>query len=307
MRLAAHARDGYSLRFLSADTLSDADASQEFWAAQAAVAAAFDGGAPGARFHVGSGSLARWLPPLDAVPRRGRGRHYLALDPARVARWREVVRKLPASVQVDPLPSSGGARGPPERVLTVGLAWRSLVNNVDRAPSYATAEQLGGLLLPLKVPPAGAGAGAADAAFRIVRLQYDECAAELQEIYDKFGVRVHDVGCDLLDDLDDAAHLMAALDVVVTPMVSTADLAGATGAVPVLVFAPTQAHFRLLGRHAAAAPGEAVQMPCFGGGIEEGVGGVHVFGQRPPRSGVWATCFADIAAALHAMFARKFA
>ena len=254
------------------------------------------------------------------MPRADARRAYLALDPARVAAWRARVRALPASVRVEPLPGELRVVGAPEaeagRVLNVGIAWRSLVTNVDRSPSYATAEDLGGLLLPLSVPPIARTSARAPngeerrlprPAFRFVRLQYDDCAGEIDEVFDRFGVRVHDVGCDLRDDLDDSAHLMAALDVIVSPMISTADIAGATGAVPVLVFAPTLAHARLLGRHVnAAAPlSDGVHMPNFGYGIN-GRGGVRVFEQRPARSGDWATAFEDIAAKLHAMFREKF-
>ena len=122
------------------------------------------------------------------------------------------------------------------------------------------------------------GGGGANIVF--VRLQYDECAAELRAIRRLHGVGVWDAGVDLFDDLDDSAALIAALDAVVTPMVSTLDLAGALGTTPVFAFAPTAVHERFLGEGARG------RFPWYRD--------VKVFAQQPAWSGSWTGVFRRI-------------
>ena len=88
--------------------------------------------------------------------------------------------------------------------MTVGVAWRSMLKSWERRFHYASINDLASLFLPFQEIK--------DILF--VRLQYDECGAELDEINAKFGVVVHDLGVNLRDDLDEAAALMSALDYV---------------------------------------------------------------------------------------------
>ncbi|MBU0593649.1 MAG: flagellar protein FlbA, partial [Gammaproteobacteria bacterium] len=63
-----------------------------------------------------------------------------------------------------------------------------------------------------------------------INLQYDQCQAELEAARQQFGVQIHMApGINLKDELDEAAALTAALDLVITAGTSVGDLAGALG------------------------------------------------------------------------------
>ncbi|MEC3929563.1 flagellar protein FlbA, partial [Citrobacter braakii] len=67
-------------------------------------------------------------------------------------------------------------------------------------------------------------------------LQYDDCAAEIAEASNRFGVRIHRWrDLDLMNDFENAAALVANLDLVISPAMSAGELAGALG-VPVWRF-----------------------------------------------------------------------
>ncbi|MFD1628029.1 tetratricopeptide repeat protein [Azospirillum griseum] len=145
--------------------------------------------------HIAAGSLPRHLRPrLSDFPARA---GWLRADPAAVERWRA---RFPADA------------------LTVGLCWRSRFMNAERAANYTTLDRWGPILtLP---------------GLRLVNLQYDECEAELAEAEARFGVRILRPDLDLLTDLDGAAALTSALDLVISAGTSVAEMAGALG-VPV--------------------------------------------------------------------------
>ncbi len=111
-----------------------------------------------------------------------------------------------------------------------------------------------------------------------------------------------DAGVDLLDDLDESAALIAALDAVVTPMVSTLDLAGALAhGPPTFAFVPTARGDRMLGTHRPEHAGPA-HIPWFGAPVAnpevDGSNAVRIFSQDPPYSGDWAAVFKELGAAL---------
>lgn len=142
-----------------------------------------------------TGSLGRHLRMgAERFPVRDR---LLLPDPARVAALRERIDVL----------------GPQPKV---GICWRSRASGRTRAEYYPDMADLGPVLtLP-------------DVIF--VNLQYDDCAAELAEVRQRFGVDVHVIdGLDLFDDLDGSAALTAALDVVVSANTSVATIAGGVG------------------------------------------------------------------------------
>ena len=93
-----------------------------------------------------------------------------------------------------------------------------------------------------------------------------------------FGVAVVDAGVDLLDDLDGAAALVAALDAVVTPLTSTLDLAGGLALTPTFAFLPSCVHARGLGTADGSLPWydpAVVRGFCRRGeGVDEGWGPV---------------------------------
>jgi len=106
--------------------------------------------------------------------------------------------------------------------LKVGLCWRSRARGRTRAEYYPEVADLAPILAVPGVV--------------FVNLQYDDCAAELDDIHARFGVKVHAIGgLDLFDDLDGSAALTAALDYVVSANTSVATIAGGVG-IPAIEF-----------------------------------------------------------------------
>ncbi|KAA0677028.1 tetratricopeptide repeat-containing protein [Azospirillum brasilense] len=128
---------------------------------------------------------------------------WLVPDPGRLDRWRDRLDAL----------------GPG---LKVGIAWRSQVMDGERRAAYVTLDAFAPLFaLPGVV---------------FVNLQYGDCAAEIAAAEAHFGVAIHRWDdLDLKDDFEAAAALTANLDLVLTPAVSSGELAGALG-VPVWRF-----------------------------------------------------------------------
>ncbi|TWA74441.1 Flp pilus assembly protein TadD [Azospirillum brasilense] len=125
---------------------------------------------------------------------------WLVPDPGRLDRWRDRLAAL----------------GPG---LKVGIAWRSQIMDGERRAAYVTLDAFAPLFaLPGVV---------------FVNLQYGDCAAEIAAAEARFGVTIHRWDdLDLKDDFEGAAALTATLDLVLTPAISTGELAGALG-VPV--------------------------------------------------------------------------
>jgi tetratricopeptide (TPR) repeat protein len=148
-----------------------------------------------ADFHVAAGSLPRYLRRSLADFPRHEG--YLHAAPERLA---EMARRL----------DRHGAR------VRVGLCWRSRLSGAARDRFYARIEDFA----PLLARP--------DLTF--VNLQYDECAVELTAAHMLSAnpiIALNDL--DLMHDVDGAAALTAAVDLVVSVVTSVADMAGALG------------------------------------------------------------------------------
>ncbi len=141
------------------------------------------------------GSLARHLRPrLESFPASS---GYLAVDHERRGQWR---------ARLDAL-------GPG---LKVGICWRSKLITDQRRPWLM---ELSDLAPVLRVPGAV-----------FVNLQYDECREEIEDARRRFGVTIHQMpGIDLMQEIDNAAALSAAADVIVSAWVSVATTAGALG------------------------------------------------------------------------------
>ena len=141
------------------------------------------------------GSLLRgFRRSVDAFPSRPA---FLVADPARVAYWRSELKAL------------GGG-------LKVGLLWKSLKVSAQRARFYAPFAEWAAVL---------GGPGV-----RFVNLQYGDCALELAQARDQFGVDIWSPpGLDLTQDLDDVAALSSALDLVLGPANATINIAAACG------------------------------------------------------------------------------
>ncbi len=152
--------------------------------------------------------FARDLPSL-ADP----GGAVLKADPARVAHWRAVL----------------GA-GDPRPV--VGLTWKSRKTYGDRLKQYPPFEAFAGLL---RLP-----------GVRFVNLQYGDCGAELEQAR-AWGAALWDgSGLDLMNDIDGAAALSAATDLVIGVGNASTNLAAALG-VPAWFIAPRAASWPRLG------------------------------------------------------------
>ncbi|MBE0614770.1 MAG: hypothetical protein IH604_13960 [Burkholderiales bacterium] len=178
-----------------------------------------DAGEDGGSHEGGSARIVDREIPMGSLPRIFRNRRddfprhsgYLRADPARIAYWRSRLDKL----------------GPG---LKVGLSWRGGIASTRRHLRSVTLEEF----LPLMRLPAG-----------FVSLQYGDCTADLSAIKQQ--------GVDLphwqeaLDDYDETAALVCALDLVISVCTAVIHLAGALGR-PVWVLVPSVAEWRYLDR-----------------------------------------------------------
>lgn len=98
----------------------------------------------------------------------------------------------------------------------VGVCWRSMVMDTNRRKYFSPMEMWRPVL---SVP-----------GVTFVNLQYGECRAELALAREKLGVTIHNFeDLNLKDDLDGAAALTDACDLVLSAPTSTAAMAGALG------------------------------------------------------------------------------
>lgn len=147
-------------------------------------------------FQIPAGSLPALLrPSLDHFPPRLEG---LIPCPDRVALWRQRLDALPPG-------------------LRIGLCWRSRDLAARRSRSYTSLRDW----QPLLTRPG----------VQIIRLQYDDCAAEIADAEARFGITLHQwADLDLKDDFEGVAALMVNLDLVITGPTSVGELAAALGA-----------------------------------------------------------------------------
>ncbi len=100
--------------------------------------------------------------------------------------------------------------------LKVGICWRSMMLDAKRSKYYSVLDQWGPLL---KTP-----------GMRFVNLQYGDCAEELARAEEQHRVKIETIpGLNLKDDIDGAAALSAAMDLVISAPTAAAALAGAVG------------------------------------------------------------------------------
>jgi tetratricopeptide (TPR) repeat protein len=149
----------------------------------------------GADFQTPLGNLARWFrTSLDDFPRQG---GFLVPDADQVMAYRDWLESLGTG-------------------LKVGISWRSMLRGGYRDLHYTELDQWGEIL---KTP-----------GVVFVNLQYGDCAEELADARQRFGVEIHQApGLDLKDDLDQAASLTSALDMVISAGTSVCAMAGALG------------------------------------------------------------------------------
>jgi tetratricopeptide (TPR) repeat protein len=130
-------------------------------------------------------------------------RGYLHADPAKVERWRARLAAL----------------GPGPKL---GLSWRGGLQKTGRVWRSLDLEQM---------VPALRAEG-----LHLVNLQYGECREELEELERRHGLRVHHWP-EAIDDYDETAALVCALDLTLSVCTALVHLAGALGR-PVWVMAP---------------------------------------------------------------------
>ena len=118
-------------------------------------------------------------------------------DAARVDAWRERLAAL--------------GPGP-----YVGISWRSKIQTAERRLEYTRLDEWGEIFA---VP-----------GVTWVNLQYDDCNRELRDAEQRFGVQIHRWDwLDLMNDFDEVAALITALDLVVAPFNAVSMLSGALG------------------------------------------------------------------------------
>jgi tetratricopeptide (TPR) repeat protein len=98
----------------------------------------------------------------------------------------------------------------------IGICWRSMMLGAKRAKYYSVLDAWGPIL---KTP-----------GVTFVNLQYGDCADELARVAEQLGVTIHAIeGLDLKNDIDGAAALSAALDLVVSAPTAAAATAASVG------------------------------------------------------------------------------
>jgi hypothetical protein len=156
--------------------------------------------------YVAAGSLARrFRRSLDAFPQRP----FLQADPARVAFWKSRLDAL----------------GPGRKI---GLSWRGGIGLTGRKRRSFSLEDL----LPI-LRLRG---------LQFVNLQYTDVREEMRTLEQRHGVRLHHWQ-EAIDDYDETAALVCALDGVLTVCTAIVHLSGALGR-PALVMVPFGADWR---------------------------------------------------------------
>jgi capsular polysaccharide export protein len=141
------------------------------------------------------------------------GTPFLKADPDEVTQWQE---------RLEPLRNS---------MLLIGISWRSSLVSSARNEHYLTIQELSPLF---EVP-----------GILFVNLQYDECSEEVAWVEQHYpGKLIHFAELDQYNDLDGTAALMKALDLVISPATTVAELAGALGCPTWLLSNSSELHWR---------------------------------------------------------------
>ncbi|MGE3335091.1 MAG: tetratricopeptide repeat protein [Rhodospirillaceae bacterium] len=156
--------------------------------------------------QIAAGSLGQYLRRSFADFPRHTG--YLKADPAKTAHFRDSYRALAAGRRI------------------VGIAWRS------RNPSLGAAKsaELSNMRAILETPNV-----------LFVNLQYGDCAADLADVRERFGVDIfHDASVDSLVDTDAFFAQVAAMDAVVTTSNTAVHVAGSQNVPTWLLLPPAK-------------------------------------------------------------------
>ena len=145
--------------------------------------------------HLPIGSLFRHF--IPEISKKTKPNAFLIPDPVRVNFWKERLNLL--------------GNGP-----FVGISWKSPLVTPARLPNYT------------RIPDWAPVLALSDVTF--VNLQSSEFKDDLAEIWDKFGVNVHNFDdLDHYNDLDDVAALSASFDVVISVSTAVSTIAAGVG------------------------------------------------------------------------------
>ena len=149
---------------------------------------------PDIDWQIPAGNLFRWFrPTIASFPRVS----FLQANQERVRFWKQRIA------------TAGNG-------LKVGIAWRSKNRSIERDRCYSELIQWG----PILTTPG----------ITFVNLQYDDCHAEIEEARKNFGVVIHEwADIDLMNDLDDAAALTSACDLVISAAIASCMISGSVG------------------------------------------------------------------------------
>lgn len=108
--------------------------------------------------------------------------------------------------------------------IKIGICWRSGALNAERNSSYTSISDWEPILKLKNID--------------FINLQYGECAAEIKNVFDHFGIQIHQPpAIDLKNDLDDLTALMSCLDHVISAKTAVSEMAPAAG-VPTSILMP---------------------------------------------------------------------
>ncbi|MDE0784732.1 MAG: tetratricopeptide repeat protein, partial [Planktomarina sp.] len=145
--------------------------------------------------HLPMGSLFRHF--IPEISKKTKPNAFLIPDPVRVNFWKERLNLL--------------GNGP-----FVGISWKSPLVTPARLPNYT------------RIPDWAPVLALSDVTF--VNLQSSEFKDDLAEIWDEFGVNVHNFDdLDHYNDLDDVAALSASFDVVISVSTAVSTIAAGVG------------------------------------------------------------------------------
>ncbi len=152
--------------------------------------------APSIDLQISAGSLPLYTRNrLEDFPRKD---GYLKADPDKIKYWEKRLVNL----------------GPG---LKVGIAWRGGLSTVERELHYADFKKDWQSIL--KVP-----------GIRFINMMYDRCDEDLEWAHTEWGIDIHDFSdLDQFNDLEGVAALMNGLDLLITPLISVSEMAGAMG------------------------------------------------------------------------------
>ncbi|MNE33151.1 hypothetical protein D3C80_1268020 [compost metagenome] len=114
----------------------------------------------------------------------------------------------------------------------VGISWRSSLTTYSRNEHYLDID----MLMPIFEIDG----------IQFVNLQYDDCQAELSYVNDRLPGRLIDLeGVDQYNDFESVAAYMANMDLIISPVTTVTELAGALGCPTWLLSNSSELHWRV--------------------------------------------------------------